>query len=120
MQKTNERTLRMMEEFIALHEEGLSIPEIAKHFDLSTTTVYTNLDKIAEKAGVTRESLLERPFEADHSGRNFTQVKPVDPAKFRKHHTAATVEIDCLIQTIGQTIEDYESIEKLLEEVLNR
>ena len=120
MQKTNERTLRMMEEFIALREKGFSIPDIAKHFDLSETTIYKKLGKIAEKAGVTRKSLLDKPFEADHSGRNFTPVKPVNPTDFRKHHTAAMAEIDYLTQTIGQTIEDYEVIEKILDEVLNK
>ena len=63
MAKTNERTLKMMESFIRLHEEGLSVAEIAKQFNLSETTVYSKLGEIAKKAGVSRESLLEKPQE---------------------------------------------------------
>ena len=116
MAKTNERTLKMMESFIRLHEEGLSVAEIAKQFNLSETTVYSKLGEIAKKAGVSRESLLEKPFEADHSGRNFTPVQPVDTELFETHFKTAMTEIGELKKAVNQAIEDNEIISEILEE----
>lgn len=85
MQKPHERTLKMMENYVRLHEEGRSVSEIAKLYSLSTSTVYGRLAEIANKAGVSRKSLLEKPFTADHSGRNFTPVKPVNTTELERH-----------------------------------
>lgn len=84
MQKPHERTLKMMENYVRLHEEGRSVSEIAKLYGLSTSTVYGRLAEIANKAGVSRKSLLEKPFTADHSGRNFTPVKPVNTTELER------------------------------------
>ena len=85
MQKPHERTLKMMENYVRLHEEGRSVSEIAKLYGLSASTVYGLLAEIANRAGVSRESLLEKPFTADHSGRNFTPVKPVNTMELERH-----------------------------------
>ena len=39
----NERTLRMKQEYISLHEQGLTPGEIAEKFDLDVSTVYRSL-----------------------------------------------------------------------------
>ena len=39
----------MMENFVKLHEEGRSIAEIAKEYNLSESTVYNRLGEIAER-----------------------------------------------------------------------
>ena len=44
-----------------LHNAGHSIPEIAKMTGVGFSTIYANLDEIAAKNGVTRESLLDTP-----------------------------------------------------------
>ncbi|MBQ3465078.1 helix-turn-helix domain-containing protein [Candidatus Saccharibacteria bacterium] len=116
MRKTNERTLRMMENYMELHEQGYSVAEIAKKFNLSETTVYAKLEEIAKKNGVTRESLKERHFEADHSGRNFTTVKPIDPSAFRTHYEAAINGVNALKEAVAQAIEDYDITDQLLQE----
>ena len=59
--KEDERTLKMKENFIELHDNGNSIAEIAKIYGLDKTTVYHCLQEIAEKSGRTRESLLVAP-----------------------------------------------------------
>ncbi len=102
-----------------LHEQGCSVAEIAKRFNLTTTTVYARLDEIAKQNGVTRESLLERPFEADHSGRNYTQVKPIDPSEFRKHYETTMSGVNALKEAVIQAIEDYEITDQLLQEDFN-
>ena len=61
MAKRSSRTLKMMGEFMALHNAGHSIPEIAKMNGVDFSVVYRKLGEIAEKNGVTRESLLEAP-----------------------------------------------------------
>lgn len=116
MGKTNERTLRMRNEFMELHFSGLSIPEIAKKFELSVTSVYKNLDFIAGANNVTRESLLQRvhkehaPFE-----RTLSNVPPkeMDPETFNLHCDLAIAEIDKLLAEIREIITDDK---KLLEE----
>ena len=54
----SKRTILMQENFIKLHNEGYSIPEIAKKYELTPSSVYKNLQKIADKEGVKRQSLL--------------------------------------------------------------
>ena len=58
--RISERSLLMREGFMELHQKGYSISDIAKHFNVSIWCVYDNLQKIADKNNVTRESLLLR------------------------------------------------------------
>lgn len=115
MGKTNERTLRMRNEFMELHRQGLTIPEIAKKFSLTTTTVYANLEKIATDNGVTRKSLLQRvhkehaPFERTPN----VPLKELDPETFNLHVDVAIQEIDKLLGEIREIITECE---KMLEE----
>ena len=104
--RQQERTFQMMKNFIPLHNEGYSIEAIAKRYNLTTSTVYNRLGEIAEKAGVSRDSLLERPFIADHAGRNFTPVKPVERAKFDETFSALVDMIDSVQDQIAKTIDD--------------
>ena len=48
----DERTFRMEQEYMDLHEQGLSPSEIAKRFNLDVSTVYKSLGKIAKSNGV--------------------------------------------------------------------
>ena len=55
----SERVKRMMAEFMQWHNEGYSIPQIAVIFNLSWSSVYKNLQAIADANGVPRTSLLQ-------------------------------------------------------------
>ncbi len=112
----HERTLKMMENFMDLHNNGHSIGEIAKLYNLSVTTVYKSLDRIAKKNGVTRESLLEKPFEADHSGRNFTPVKPINRTKLQSSIATLRKGVKALREEVKNTIEDIETLNQVMEE----
>ena len=116
MARTNERTLKMMENFMELHEQGYSIADIAEKFNLSESTVYKKLEEIAEKNDVARESLLDKPFEADHSGRNYTPVKPIDPSEFRKNYETTMSGVTALKDAVAQAIEEYVVLDQLLQE----
>lgn len=54
------RRKKLIENFMVDHDDGLSIAEIADKYHVSKTTVYASLQEIADKHGVTRESLLEK------------------------------------------------------------
>ena len=120
MTKPNERTLKMMENYTSLHAEGRSVKDIAKKYGLSESTIYGRLDEIAARAGVTRKSLLDMPFEADHSGRNFTPVKPVDPTKFHAHFDAAIKEVAAIEKGISGSIKELEAMDELLKEEISQ
>ena len=110
MGKTSERTLRMKSEFISLHREGLSILEIAKKYDLSTPTVYSSLQEIADAAGVSRESLLERPH-SEHSKFIRQQSEPLIPVNredFYLHFEAVLKDFRELRSAIKKTVKSQE------------
>ena len=113
MQK-NERTLQMQQNYVRLHEQGLSPIEIAKVYDLSAWTVYNSLQEIADKAGVSRESLLMRPH-AEHQPfeRISEPVKPVKVEAFRERFQNALdimSEFREMVDLAIETAEEYERI----------
>lgn len=55
----SERVLQMEKNFMDLHYQGFSIPDIAKKFNIHKTTIYYHLQDIAEANGTTREELLK-------------------------------------------------------------
>ena len=59
MSTESERTRVMKENFMALHLEGFSIPEIGEKYNLTRATVYRHLQEIADANNVTRDSLLQ-------------------------------------------------------------
>lgn len=64
--KVSERVRLMKENFMQLHNQGYTIPEIAKKYNLGRATVYQHLQEIADANGVSRESLLQqvkKPYE---------------------------------------------------------
>ena len=61
MAKSNRTLEKLLVEFMPLHEEGHTIPEIAKTTGIDASAIYNNLAKLAEYYGVTRESLLSVP-----------------------------------------------------------
>ncbi|MBP3256227.1 MAG: helix-turn-helix domain-containing protein [Clostridia bacterium] len=51
----------MINQFMVYHNQGYNIPEIAKKFEVTTTTIYSHLQEIADKNGFyDRKELLER------------------------------------------------------------
>lgn len=113
----DERTLQMMENFMDLHKAGFSKKEIADKFDLSTFTVYNCLQDIADKYGVSRESLLDRPH-SEHLcyERQFEPVEPVDLTDFHKHFKTAMDEIDAARTAIDREIIKQEAFANEMEE----
>lgn len=93
--KENERTLQMRSHFMELWGNGKTVKEVAEQFNLSTYTVYANLQRIADDNGVTRESLLRQPHSAHLTYDRVCQpVKPVNIDVFQKHVREALAELD--------------------------
>ena len=66
--KRDERTLRMMENYVKHHEEGMSVEEIANFYGITSMTIYNRLGEIAQVNNVPRESLLCCPEHSHDNG----------------------------------------------------
>lgn len=60
--KNSPGTQSMMENFMDLHQQNFSIPEIAAKYGISPGTVYSHLQSIADMNNVSRDCLLNRPY----------------------------------------------------------
>ena len=98
--KEDERTLKMKENFIELHDNGNSIAEIAKIYGLDKTTVYHCLQEIAEKSGSTHLT-YERQFEP---------VAEVDLTSFNENFKSTLKSFDSVCESVNKTIEEQEQL----------
>ena len=107
--RLDERTLRMMDEFMDLHNAGWSLDEIADKFGLCTRTVRNHLQEIADKYGVTRESLQKR-VHTKHASyvRKFEPVTPVSVDDLNEQFDAIFNGLETLIDIINRDIEKQE------------
>jgi len=109
----SERTLQMKRSFMKLHEKGLGVREIAEQFNLSLYTVYSALGEIAQAAGVTRESLLQRPH-GPHLGyerdgyRTFAQVNLDD---YEQYTQEVLANFELTISSVNDYIHTQEAIQ---------
>ena len=106
MGKRQESTRKMMKQFPELNELGYTILEIAEEFDLSWTTVYNALDEIAQETGRTRDELLKRPMNPDHSGRVSTKGRRFDLEEFRETANQAKARIELMNKLIDSALEE--------------
>ena len=83
-----QRVKALKENFMQYHNEGYTIPEIAKIFNVEPSTVYKNLDEIAKNNGVTRESLLQKaPYSPQLTSKAAYQKDKVDIEELQKSFT---------------------------------
>jgi DNA-binding MarR family transcriptional regulator len=110
MGKISETVNVMKKNFMALHNEGYSIAEIAERFELSPPTVYNHLDEIARENGVTRNDLLQI-IKSPYSERGFREeakrVK-VDVDELNKGLAKAEESIQETIDMITMILEGEE------------
>ena len=109
----SERTLKMKQNFIELHAQGLSIEEIATRFDLTSATVYRCLDKIAAEAGVTRASLLQRPHgpHLEYNRHSYQLFAKANLAEHQSHIQETLHQFDQTLVTVHQYIGTQEKIQ---------
>ena len=110
--RRNERTLKMMDNFMAHHESGMTIAEIAEEYHLSSRHIYGVLDEIAKKNHVSRESLLQVVHKPHILSSWGTQpVEKVDTNGFNEHIAAVRSDMDKLQQSVKDSISVCEKFE---------
>lgn len=102
-----ERTKRMKQSFIALHNDGKSIKEIAEIFNLHYSTVYYALGDIAKENNLRREDLLERSREKAKNkirSRSYVRKEQMKPDVLITHLDKVKSEVRSIIEIIDQAL----------------
>jgi len=105
--EVSERTHAMKNNFMALHQQGYYIAEIAAKYNLSPATVYRHLQEIADENGVSRESLLQvirTPTERQIQDGERRMRENAEELK--KDFKEVSTAIDKLLNKIDQTIKE--------------
>ena len=103
--RLSERVKEMMKNFVPLHEEGFTIPEIAEKYSISDSTVYGHLDEIAEQNGyASRVDLLSRP--RLHPTERLERADRIIRSKFE----AVEQELEGAISSVENTIQAINTI----------
>jgi predicted DNA-binding protein YlxM (UPF0122 family) len=113
----DERTLKMMENYIADRESGLSISQIADKYNLDKRTVHAHLEDIAKIQGVSRESLLDVPHRPHiMSGYNINRPAPkLDTEEFLSQVKTVRDELDKLQTVVRSSLKDCEEFQSAME-----
>ena len=91
--RQSRRRQEMKENFLCLREEGYSIAQIAKKYELPLPTAFEALTEIAHEKGIPREELLDKPMDADRSGRVREPAKSFNLAEFKEQAEEAKARI---------------------------
>ena len=105
----DERTLRYIDNFMEKHNEGHTVPEIAKMYGISKRHGYLLLQEIADKNNVERAELLKQPHK-QHSTPLFIHTRDGD-----EKVNAAEIN-EKLNKLLSATREVLTAYEKILEE----
>lgn len=106
MLQASERVRRMKQDFISLHEQGYSIPEIAKIHKLAWGTVYRHLQEIADENGVAREELLK-----------VIRVRKNERC-FVGNESHAHVNIEALEKGFNDAVQEVDGVISMIENIL--
>lgn len=108
MAKESERTFQMKRNFIKLHDKGYGIPEIAKIYKLSVTTVYNALEEIAYNNGRTREELLKvvRSKRSERIWKQQSRAVHTNTEELRGEIRETTDRLEKLLDRVGRILEE--------------
>lgn len=110
--RLSERVLQMKQNFIELHYQGFSIPDIAKKFHVDNSTIYYHLQDIAEANGMTREDLLKVVKTSSRTYlRREEHVFKVDSAELMQNLANAKISISNSKQKIDEIITNFKENE---------
>lgn len=114
----DERTLKMMVNYIEEFDSGLTPREIAEKYGLSVRTIYNYIGEIAEAAGRSRESLLRHPHD-EHimtGARNYEPVKHIDTTDFNNQLESVMRELSRIKRSFDREIKRTEQSLAQLEQ----
>lgn len=108
MARESERMQVLKQNFMALHQEGFTIPEIADKFNVSFSHLYRSLQEIADANGVTRASLLQivRTPSPERQLRDEHRQVRVDVEELRNGFQGAGNIMDQLLSKIEAILEE--------------
>lgn len=107
MAKESERMRQMKENFMKLHAQGLSVPEIAEKYNLGESTVYKKLQEIADANGVTRDSLLQQvKTPTERAYREEAERVKVNVGEMREGFEAVKERITFLVDVIEDVLKE--------------
>lgn len=115
MAKTAERTYQMMDNYMRLRNEGYSNEEIAKKYNLSGTAVRNRLQEIADKYGVSRESLLDKIHPIMNQEKYYKKEERRVHLNFEtmvSNFDTATASVEGIIESIGNILDNDELEER--------
>lgn len=110
MAERSERVLRFVENYVTDWKSGMVLTEIAAKYSISRRRAYEVLDEIAEKSGIDRKALLERPHYKEHSNRGVPK---------NKKHSTLSIDIQEVKQEMDDMIGQGKIILKDIEKILN-
>lgn len=105
MRVRTQRVKQLRNEFMRYHNDGYSIHEIAERFKVEETTVYNNLQAIADANGVTRESLLQVVKKGGTSRHRAFAKEVVDVEKLNIEFEKTNTDIQNVISYIDEILE---------------
>ncbi|MBR5419232.1 hypothetical protein IK110_03215 [Candidatus Saccharibacteria bacterium] len=115
----DERTLKMMENYVKHWQDGMTPHQIAKHYGFSYSLIYKYLGEIAEKAGYQRKQLLEKPH-SEHRMSGIRVIKgdveKVDAQRFEEQLEIVGREINTLQSVVNGSIKRGEDFEVVCKE----
>ena len=104
MAARTQRVEKLIREFMQYHNDGYSILEIAKLFEVDFSTVYNYLEEIANANGVTRESLLERKSSQHESLHSVFAKEKIDATNLKKDFEMVEKDLSGVIAKIDQIL----------------
>lgn len=107
MAVVSERVLRMKQNFMGLHEQGYSIPEIAAKHNLSNPSVYRHLQEIADENGVRREDLLK-----------IVRVPRTNGAFWDNHERKLKVDVEALKNGFDEAKSTVGNLVDMIDDIL--
>ena len=107
---TSERIKLMKHSFLELRNAGKSFSEIAKLFGIHVSSIYDNLQEIADTNGLSREDLLYRihkPHVMSSTSQNTKSITHhLTPEKLQQDFADLLVITDHIISNIDQTLKN--------------
>lgn len=99
-----QRVEKLVKSFMEYHYKGYSIPKIAEIMQVNISTIYKNLQEIANFNGVSREKLLEQPH-STHSSNTFSHREKINLDELESNFSKLDDGINTIIKYLDELLE---------------
>ena len=109
--KKREGTLQFKENYVKLHEEGLSVAQIAEKYGVTPEYGYKLIHQIADEMGVEYKTLIcfpHKPHVIIGSTKGVKRVKPIDSSGFEEERRFMISTFDKTINSMNKVLEEWE------------